>query len=161
MTRIANAPNQLETHRLNALVTLLSHMDKGAAAITAGASNIRGAVLGSYSLAWALAGRVARQTLSVGVSGLASGGPSDSAVPMTQMVKLSITRPVSFADFNERITNWIMICHSTGIGHVFKPGIISESSRLALVFLEFCLLPVCKLATFREVSGLAVCFRLC
>ena len=122
MTRIANAPNQLETHRLNALVTLLSHMDKGAAAVTAGASNMRGAVLGSYSLAWALAGRVARQTLSVGVSGLASGGPSDSAVPMTQMVKLSITRPVSFADFCERITNWIMICHSTGIGHVLALG---------------------------------------
>ena len=54
LTRLAQAGNQLETNRLNALATLLSHMDKGASASSG--SGGRTTVLGTYSLAWALAG---------------------------------------------------------------------------------------------------------
>ena len=80
------------------------------ATISSGASALRSAVLGSYSLAWGLAGRVAKQSLSVGVAGLSgTGGPSESATPLTQMMKIVITRPTSMADFSERITNWLTI----------------------------------------------------
>ena len=121
LTRLAQAGNQLETNRLNALATLLSHMDKGAA--SSSGSGGRTTVLGTYSLAWALAGRIARQTLGVGVAGVSgSSGPSESATPVVQMVKLSITRPTSMAEFSDMITTWLMLCHATGLGHILALG---------------------------------------
>ena len=121
LTRLASAGNQLETNRLNALATLLSHMDKGST--PASGTGGRSAVLGTYSLAWALAGRIARQTLSVGVAGVAGqSGPSEAATPITQMVKLNITRPSSMAEFSDMITTWLMLCHATGLGHVLALG---------------------------------------
>ena len=121
LTRLAQAGNQLETNRLNALATLLSHMDKGAS--TSSGSGGRSTVLGTYSLAWALAGRIARQTLGVGVAGVSgSSGPSESATPVVQMVKLTITRPTSMAEFSDMITTWLMLCHATGLGHILALG---------------------------------------
>ena len=121
LTRLASAGNQLETNRLNALATLLSHMDKGTT--PAGGTGGRSTVLGTYSLAWALAGRIARQTLSVGVAGVSGqSGPSEAATPITQMVKLNITRPSSMAEFSDMITTWLMLCHATGLGHVLVLG---------------------------------------
>ena len=120
LSRLALAPNQLEANRLNGLSNMLSHMDKAASAISASTKTV---VLGSFSLAWSLAGKVVRQSLSTGVSGVSSGdGPSEAATPVVQMITLSVTRPRTMAEFSDMITCWHMICHATGLCNILALG---------------------------------------
>ena len=120
MTRLAHANSQLETNRLNALCTLLSHLDKASTTVGNGVKTV---VLGSYSLAWGLAGKVVRQSVSTCVSGITTDdGPSMSATPASQLITMSVTRPRSMAEFSDMLTCWHMICHATGLCNILVLG---------------------------------------
>ena len=50
------------------------------------------------------------------------GGAAEGASPLTQMVKITFTRPRSMQEFSGMLTRWIMICHATGLANVLALG---------------------------------------
>ena len=121
MSRVGTATTQIELARLNALSNLLQNMEK-AGGTSAGVTSRGGNALGSYSLVWALAGKITRQSLSVGISGITEGTSAEASSPAVQVIKLVITRPVSMVEFSDMLTIWMMICHATGLGNILVLG---------------------------------------
>ena len=123
MTRVGGAGTQIELARLNALTNLLTNMEKSSGGAGApGVTSRGGSALGSYSLVWALAGKITRQSLSVGIAGISEGTSAEVSSPAAQIVKLNIIRPTGMTEFSDMITIWLMICHATGLGNVLVLG---------------------------------------
>lgn len=121
VTRLTTATTQIEIARLNGLANFLNNMEKANGVSMMGGVTRGGIALGSFTLVWALSGKITRQSLAIGIAGVVESA-AEASSPAVQVVKLSILRPRTLAEFSDMLTIWFMICHSTGVGNILVLG---------------------------------------
>ena len=114
---------QAEVARWNAVSTALSHMERmGAHVGASGLSSNGGELLGSFTLAWALAGQVITQSqCTLALAGQAHASTSADG-GRSEQLKMRIHRPASLAEFYHMLTVWMMVCQATGLAQVLVTG---------------------------------------
>ena len=119
LTRISTA-TQAGAPRLNALASTIGHMTKLGSTSTTVGTGANGELLGAFTFAWTLTGRVVQHAgASVAVAGEALGSDTTEGRAILQA---KILRPRSQTELSHMLLVWGMICHAMGLAHTLATG---------------------------------------